>query len=62
MLGGVVYAAFAGPLEIVTQTADGPVVEMQSRVQAVSDQMLESAKSAITLVINLTGIMIFVLG
>ena len=62
MLGGVIYAAFAGDVEVVRQTADGPVVEMQSRVQAVSTQMLESAKSAVTLVINLTGIMIFVLG
>lgn len=63
MLGGVVYAAFAGDVEVVRQAADGSsVVEMQSRVQAVSDQMLASAKSAISLVISLAGIMIFVLG
>ncbi|MBW2268825.1 MAG: spore maturation protein [Deltaproteobacteria bacterium] len=62
MLGGVIYAAFAGDVEVVKQTASGEVVELQSRVQAVSTQMLESAKSAIMLVISLTGIMVFVLG
>jgi spore maturation protein SpmA len=44
MLGGVVYAAFAG------------------QMQAVTDQIFESAKVAVQIVINLTGIMIFVLG
>lgn len=44
MLGGVVYAAFAGDM------------------QAVTDQIFESAKSSVMLVIDLTGIMIFVLG
>lgn len=62
MLGGVVYAAFAGDVEIVRQTPDGEIVELQSRMQAVSTQMLESAKSSVQLVISLTGIMIFVLG
>ncbi len=63
MLGGVVYAAvFAGDVEVVKQTANGDVVELHSRMQAVSDSILASAKSAVLLVIELTGIMIFVLG
>ena len=44
------------------QTANGDVVELHSRMQAVSDSILASAKSAVLLVIELTGIMIFVLG
>ncbi|MEE2679359.1 MAG: nucleoside recognition domain-containing protein, partial [Myxococcota bacterium] len=44
MLAAVLYAAFAGDM------------------QAVTDQIFASAESGITLVIELTGIMIFMLG
>ncbi|HJO23320.1 MAG: nucleoside recognition domain-containing protein [Myxococcota bacterium] len=44
MLGAVLYAAFAG------------------NMQAVTNQIFESAASGVTLVIELTGIMIFMLG